>query len=106
MKRGPIARLLLRWFVCSLGLWVAAGILGVAFIGNEIYEQIKNGSVECNEKYFIFRTIDRKMLIWAGSKQNILSPEDASLALGKDVKSCTKESAAELAVPGPLVVLT
>lgn len=28
MKRGPIARFLVRWFVCSLGLWVAAGILG------------------------------------------------------------------------------
>ncbi len=28
MKRGPIARLLLRWFVSSLGLWVSAGILG------------------------------------------------------------------------------
>ena len=28
MKRGPIVRFLLRWFVCSLGLWIAAGILG------------------------------------------------------------------------------
>lgn len=28
MKRGPIARFVLRWFVCSLGLWIAAGILG------------------------------------------------------------------------------
>jgi putative membrane protein len=28
MKRGPFARFLLRWFVCSLGLWIAAGILG------------------------------------------------------------------------------
>ncbi len=28
MKRGPFARFALRWFVCSLGLWVAAGILG------------------------------------------------------------------------------
>jgi putative membrane protein len=28
MKRGPLARFLLRWFVCSLGLWIAAGILG------------------------------------------------------------------------------
>lgn len=28
MKRGPIARFILRWFVCSLGLWIAAGILG------------------------------------------------------------------------------
>lgn len=28
MKRGPIARFLLRWFICSLGLWIAAGILG------------------------------------------------------------------------------
>src|SRR5688572_3802332 len=28
MKRGPIARFLVRWFVCGLGLWIAAGILG------------------------------------------------------------------------------
>jgi len=28
MKRGPITRFLLRWFVSSLGLWVAAGLLG------------------------------------------------------------------------------
>jgi putative membrane protein len=28
MKRGPLGRFLLRWFVCSLGLWIAAGILG------------------------------------------------------------------------------
>jgi len=28
MKRGPMARFLIRWFVCSLGLWIAAGLLG------------------------------------------------------------------------------
>ncbi len=28
MKYGPIARFLIRWFVCGLGLWVAAGLLG------------------------------------------------------------------------------
>lgn len=28
MKRGPMARFLLRWFVCGLGLWIAAGLLG------------------------------------------------------------------------------
>jgi putative membrane protein len=27
MKRGPFGRFILRWFVCSLGLWIAAGIL-------------------------------------------------------------------------------
>lgn len=27
MKR-PFSRFLIRWFVCSLGLWVAAGLLG------------------------------------------------------------------------------
>lgn len=25
---NPILRLLLRWLVCSLGLWIAAGLLG------------------------------------------------------------------------------
>lgn len=28
MKRGPFGRFLLRWFVCGLGLWVAAGVVG------------------------------------------------------------------------------
>ena len=27
MQRGPLARFLLRWLVCSLGLWIAAGII-------------------------------------------------------------------------------
>jgi len=25
---NPLVRFLLRWFVCSLGLWIAAGLLG------------------------------------------------------------------------------
>lgn len=25
--KNPISRLLVRWFVCSLGLWIAAGLL-------------------------------------------------------------------------------
>lgn len=25
--KSPLTRLLLRWFVCSLGLWIAAGLL-------------------------------------------------------------------------------
>ena len=28
MKRGPFTRFAIRWFVNSLGLWIAAGILG------------------------------------------------------------------------------
>lgn len=28
MKHGPIARFVIRWFVSSLGLWIAAGLLG------------------------------------------------------------------------------
>lgn len=28
MNNSAIGRFLLRWFVCSLGLWVAAGLLG------------------------------------------------------------------------------
>ena len=28
MHRGPISRFLIRWFVCGLGLWIAAGLLG------------------------------------------------------------------------------
>lgn len=28
MKRGIVARFAIRWFVCSLGLWIAAGLLG------------------------------------------------------------------------------
>lgn len=28
MKYGPVARFAIRWFVSSLGLWIAAGLLG------------------------------------------------------------------------------
>jgi putative membrane protein len=28
MSRGPLSRFAIRWFVCGLGLWIAAGILG------------------------------------------------------------------------------
>lgn len=28
MQKGPIGRFLIRWFVCGLGLWIAAGLLG------------------------------------------------------------------------------
>lgn len=28
MRKGPIGRFLIRWFVCGLGLWIAAGLLG------------------------------------------------------------------------------
>lgn len=28
MKNKPFARFLIRWLVCSLGLWIAAGLLG------------------------------------------------------------------------------
>lgn len=28
MQKGPLSRFFIRWFVCGLGLWVAAGILG------------------------------------------------------------------------------
>lgn len=28
MHRGPLSRFAIRWFVCSLGLWIAAGFLG------------------------------------------------------------------------------
>jgi putative membrane protein len=28
MKRGPLYHFAIRWLVCSLGLWIAAGLLG------------------------------------------------------------------------------
>lgn len=28
MKRGPLGRFILRWFISALGIWIAAGILG------------------------------------------------------------------------------
>ena len=28
MKRGPIGRFILRWFISALGIWIAAGLLG------------------------------------------------------------------------------
>lgn len=39
MKQGPITRFLLRWFVCGLGIWIAAGILGqrVTYEGSTLW---------------------------------------------------------------------
>jgi len=28
MQKNPVVRFLIRWLVCSLGLWIAAGLLG------------------------------------------------------------------------------
>ncbi len=28
MRYGPFSRFFIRWFVCSLGIWIAAGLLG------------------------------------------------------------------------------
>lgn len=28
MQRGPLSRFVIRWLVCGLGLWIAAGLLG------------------------------------------------------------------------------
>lgn len=28
MKQSPLSRFIIRWFVCSLGLWISAGLLG------------------------------------------------------------------------------
>ncbi len=38
MQRGPFTRFAIRWFVCSLGLWIAAGLLGqrITFQGSGI----------------------------------------------------------------------
>lgn len=30
--KNPISRFLVRWFVCSLGLWIAAGLFGDSFV--------------------------------------------------------------------------
>lgn len=30
MKNGPFTRFVIRWVVCGLGLWIAAGLLGEA----------------------------------------------------------------------------
>ena len=36
INRGPFTRFAIRWFICSLGLWVASGLLG----GWVTYERI------------------------------------------------------------------
>lgn len=44
--KNPLARLLLRWFVCSLGLWIAAGLAsGSIHYGNHIGVIITAGLV-------------------------------------------------------------
>lgn len=36
MQKGPIARFLVRWFVCSFGIWVAAALLSSLSYGGNI----------------------------------------------------------------------
>lgn len=40
MKRGPLARFIIRWLVCSLGLWIAAGILSESINYNDQFSVI------------------------------------------------------------------
>lgn len=46
MKRGPVGRFFIRWFICSLGLWVAAGILAERIsYGSDIWAVIVAGLI-------------------------------------------------------------
>ena len=46
MQRPPLYRFLLRWLVCSLGLWIAAGLLTDSItLGNELRTVIIAGLV-------------------------------------------------------------
>lgn len=46
MNRPPLYRFLLRWLVCSLGLWIAAGLLTQSItLGNELRTVIIAGLV-------------------------------------------------------------
>jgi len=46
MKKSPIARFLIRWFVCGLGLWIAAGFLhGGINYGNHLKVVIVSGFI-------------------------------------------------------------
>ena len=40
MNRLPFARFLIRWLVCSLGLWIAAGLLGSSISYNSEFHVI------------------------------------------------------------------
>ncbi len=82
--------------IAAFGALAAIGTVVVIFVGNEIYEAVKNGAVECNGIYFSVRTKIRKALVWASSKQTVLDPKEASILLGKKIEKCTEESAAQL----------
>lgn len=41
----PLARFLLRWLVCSLGLWIAAGLLGGSISYDSVWAIIVGGLV-------------------------------------------------------------
>jgi putative membrane protein len=44
--KNPITRLLIRWFVCSLGLWIAAGLFdGKITFQNELRDIIVAGLI-------------------------------------------------------------
>jgi len=40
MRKGPLYRFLIRWLVCSLGLWIAAGLLGSGITYNSRFRVI------------------------------------------------------------------
>jgi putative membrane protein len=45
MKKGPFTRFLVRWLVSSLGLWIAAGLLGSVDYGQRLGVVIVGGLV-------------------------------------------------------------
>jgi putative membrane protein len=46
MNRGPILRFIISWFVCSLGIWIASGLLGGRITyGNRVNVIIVSGLI-------------------------------------------------------------
>lgn len=58
MQKRPLARFLLRWFVSSLGLWIAAGLLSTSISYDSMAAIIVGGLVLA-----IINTVIRPILI-------------------------------------------
>lgn len=83
--------------VLMVGAAVGAVTVGTVAVygGKEIYESVKNNTIECSGPYFKLRKKARGTMLLASSKENVLDPEKVNQVLGKQV-TCNPETAAEV----------
>ena len=85
------------------GYTLLYGAVILAHAGKDVLEQIKDGTIECEETNFVVRKAKTKAFVYPGHKLISLSSQQAAEMLGKPVEACTPSLASELrAVLKPL----